>query len=193
MHFPWSEMWKRDWKVRTKAWTRWHLQYLQPFLPCCFPLSLDHRSLTINRFFVVILDLNQLSTWITRPLVWAQRHLLAYLRTTPTQMDVRHCEKEGEVASPRPLRSCHAHARLLSRVWLCNPMDCLPPGSSVHGTFQARILEWISSRGSSWPRGQTCVSCISCIVKRILYHWATWEAPRSCYYLSWLLSVHLRI
>ena len=38
---------------------------------------------------------------------------------------------------------------------LCNPMDCSPPGSSVHGIFQARILEWVaisSSRGSSQPR-----------------------------------------
>ena len=43
-----------------------------------------------------------------------------------------------------------------------DPMDCTPPGSSVHGTFQARILEWAAlpfSRGSSWPRGQICVSC----------------------------------
>ena len=38
---------------------------------------------------------------------------------------------------------------------LCDPMDCSPPGSSVHGILQARILEWVtmpSSRGSSWPR-----------------------------------------
>ena len=37
----------------------------------------------------------------------------------------------------------------------CNPMNCSPPGSSVHGTLQARILEWIAisfSRGSSRPR-----------------------------------------
>ena len=37
----------------------------------------------------------------------------------------------------------------------CDPMDCSPPGSSVHGTLQARILEWVaisSSRGSSPPR-----------------------------------------
>ena len=38
---------------------------------------------------------------------------------------------------------------------LCNPMDCSLPGSSVHGIFQARILEWVAipfSRGSSGPR-----------------------------------------
>ena len=44
---------------------------------------------------------------------------------------------------------------LFSRVWLfCDPMDCRPPGSSVHGISQARILEWVAisfSRGSSGP------------------------------------------
>ena len=41
---------------------------------------------------------------------------------------------------------------------LCDPMDCGPPGSSVHGILQARILEWAAipfTRGSSLPRGQT--------------------------------------
>ena len=45
---------------------------------------------------------------------------------------------------------------------LCDPMDCSPPGSSVHGISQARILEWVVvpfSRWSSWPRGQTWVFC----------------------------------
>ena len=54
-------------------------------------------------------------------------------------------------------------ACVLSCVWLCNFMDCSPPDSSVHGIFQARILEWVamlSSRGSSQPRDQTCVSYI---------------------------------
>ena len=58
-------------------------------------------------------------------------------------------------------------------------MDCSPPGSSVHGNFQARILEWVaisSSRGSSQPRDRIQVSCISCMDRGILYHWATGEA-----------------
>ena len=52
-------------------------------------------------------------------------------------------------------------------------MDCSPPGSSVHGIFQARILEWVaisSSKGSSWPRDWTHVSCISCTGRQVLYH-----------------------
>ena len=62
---------------------------------------------------------------------------------------------------------------------LCDSMDCSPPGSSVHGIFQVRILEWVAisfSRVSFQPRDQTCVTCVSCICRRILYHWATWEA-----------------
>ena len=47
---------------------------------------------------------------------------------------------------------------------LCNPVDCSPPGSSVHRIFHARMLEWVampSSRGSSQPRDQTQVSHIA--------------------------------
>ena len=47
---------------------------------------------------------------------------------------------------------------------LCDPIDCSPPGSSIHGILQARILEWVVvtfSRGSSQPRDQTWVSCIA--------------------------------
>ena len=52
-----------------------------------------------------------------------------------------------------------------SRVWLCHPLDCSLPGSSVHGISQARVLECVaisSSRGSSWPRDQTYISSFSC-------------------------------
>ena len=55
---------------------------------------------------------------------------------------------------------------LQSRPTLCNPLDCSQPGSSVHGTLQARILEWVampSCKGSSQPRHRTCVSYIPCL------------------------------
>ena len=45
----------------------------------------------------------------------------------------------------------------------CDPMDCSPPGSSVHGIFQARIRKWVAislSRASSWPRDQIPISCV---------------------------------
>ena len=54
---------------------------------------------------------------------------------------------------------------------LCSPMDFSPPGSSVCGIFQTRILEWVaisSSRGSSQSRDQTHLSCISYVGRRIL-------------------------
>ena len=62
-------------------------------------------------------------------------------------------------------------------VWLFDPMDCSPPGSSVHGIFQATVLEWVAisfSRGSSWLRDQTWVSHI---VGRRFTIWAIREAP----------------
>ena len=62
----------------------------------------------------------------------------------------------------------------------CDSVDCSPPVSSVHGIILARILEWVaisSDRGSSWPRDWTLISCVSCIGKYVLYHWATCEAP----------------
>ena len=56
---------------------------------------------------------------------------------------------------------------------LCNPMDNSPPGSSVHGILQTRILEWVampSSRGSSQPRDQTCISYV-------YLHWQAGSSP----------------
>ena len=60
---------------------------------------------------------------------------------------------------------------------LCDPMDCSLSGSSVHGIFQARVLEWIAisfSRGSSRPKNQTWVSQVA---GRCFTSWATREAP----------------
>ena len=67
------------------------------------------------------------------------------------------CGAGGSQRNPDSLRSSLEAGRLvvvqlLSCVRLCNGMDCSPPGSSVHGIFQARVLEWVatsSSRGSS--------------------------------------------
>ena len=56
---------------------------------------------------------------------------------------------------------------------LCDPMDCSLPGSSLHGIFQARVLEWVAisfSRGSSQSKDRTRVSCIP---GRCFNLWAT--------------------
>ena len=59
----------------------------------------------------------------------------------------------------------------------CDPMSCSPPSSCIRGISQARILSGFlfpPPGGSSWPRDQTHVSCI---VRQILYHWATRDSP----------------
>ena len=90
---------------------------------------------------------------------------------------------------PRNVSAC-VPAQLLSRVQLCDPVDCSPPGSCVHGILQARILEWVAiscSSGTSRPRDQTCLLHLlnwqadSC--------WATWAAPRNV--SSWIQTSYL--
>ena len=58
---------------------------------------------------------------------------------------------------------------------LCDPVDCSPPGLSFYGILQQRILEWValpSSRGSSWPRDGTRISCIAGD-SLLLSHWGS--------------------
>ena len=73
-------------------------------------------------------------------------------------------------------------AKLLqSCLTLCNPMDCSPPGSSLHGILQARKLEWVAIpfyRGSSQPRVWIQVSCIA---GGSFTLWATREAHTHTY------------
>ena len=98
-------------------------------------------------------------------------------------------QRESEVAQSCPTPS--------------DPMDCSPPGSSVHGISQARILEWVAisfSRGSSPPRCQTCISCVSCSTgrffttmppeppKNVLQSAYSSLLPPSCWQLLFLLS-----
>ena len=63
---------------------------------------------------------------------------------------------------------------------LYDPKDCSPPGSSLHGILQVRILEWVampSTRGSSPPRDRTGISFVSWIAGGFFTSWATREAP----------------
>ena len=77
----------------------------------------------------------------------------------------------------KPLTFTRVCAQSFSHVWLfATPWTA--PGSSVHGVFQARVLEWVAisySRGSSWPRDCTHVSCISYLSKGILYYLRDWK------------------
>ena len=70
---------------------------------------------------------------------------------------------------------------------LCNPMDCSPPGSSVHGISQARILEQVAiscSQGSSWPQDQTYISCTA---HRFFTNEPPGKAPKEITYTQILL------
>ena len=58
---------------------------------------------------------------------------------------------------------------------LCGPMDCSPPGSSVHGIIQARILEWVTIFSSRWCSPARDPTCVSWFDRWFLYHWVTWK------------------
>ena len=82
----------------------------------------------------------------------------------------------GSSGARMTLHSCPVCVQaksLQSCLTLCRPIDYSPPGSSIHGILQTRILEWAvmpPSKGSSWPRDQTRVSSVSCIGRQVLYH-----------------------
>ena len=74
--------------------------------------------------------------------------------------------------------TCVCAKSLQSCLTLCDHMDCSPPGSSVRGIFQAKILEWVAmlfSRGSSWCRDWTCISCAPALQvgSLLLSHWGS--------------------
>ena len=85
---------------------------------------------------------------------------------TSMRVSVIHkCWNGSDSAISSTLLCCAVlHLLTQSCLILCNPMDCSPPDSSVHGILQARILEWVTypfSRGSFQPRNQTGVSCLA--------------------------------
>ena len=81
------------------------------------------------------------------------------------------------------------HAKSLQLcLTLCHPRDCSPPGSSVHGIFQVRILECVAvnfSRGSSQPREQTHVSCLA----GGFFTTEPMGKPRSLFSCIWFLQI----
>ena len=84
------------------------------------------------------------------------------LLTFPYKIWSRRRWKGGVYSRARFIIPCVSLTKL--RLALRDPMGCSLLGSSVHGILQARILEWVAipfSRGSSWPRDWTWVSCIA--------------------------------
>ena len=116
-----------------------------------------------------ILSLNTLTKWQKQTFLLQLKYLEVHLASWKPEspwLCLSIPESERKVKS-------------LSCVQLCDPMDYSLPGSSVHGIFQARVLEWIAtsfSSESSWPRDWTLVSCI---VDRYITVWATREVLSS--------------
>ena len=90
---------------------------------------------------------------------------------------------------------CHGYSVTQLCPTICNPMDCTPPGCSVRGILQTRILEWVaisSSRGSSQPRDGTLYFQCLLHCKQILYHRAYnsfWVEGR-IEKMRWLLFIY---
>ena len=87
----------------------------------------------------------------------------------------------------------HYHPEMLCPA-LCNPMDCSLPGSCVHGISQARILEEVampSSRGSFWPKDQSCISKVSCIGRQPVHHYHHLGSPLAICTWKWKLLSHV--
>ena len=133
---------------------------------------------TLNTLFVQeILLAQSLSAFQT------QRSLVSFSIPDPVIFSFLSIHLELQVplwimplAFPGLLYMCVCVLSHISCVWLCDSMDCSPPVSSVHGILQARILGWVVmpfSRGPSWPRDWTSISCIT---GRSFTDWATKKA-----------------
>ena len=101
---------------------------------------------------------------------------------------LRHPLLRGVCTPPHSVHMCNQSRQSCST--LCDPMDCSPPGSSVHGILWARILEWVampSSRGSSQPRDPTWVSGTA---ERFFTVWAWLDDNVSCWKCPFQLWQH---
>ena len=136
-------------------------QFLTPFHP--HPLYLWYRLFVLY----VWLSISALQTGSSVP--FSRFHICALIYDIFLPLsDLFH--------SVRPSLGPSVHECTISHLscpTLCHTMDCTPPGSSICGILQAKILEWVtvtSSRGSSQPRDLTSVSYVSYIGRWVPYH-----------------------
>ena len=140
---------------------RWDVLALEFHIPFC--LALPH---CVKACFLLL----PAAIWA----LWGQVQVLLTFATPSIQWSTHHRVGGGEESESV---SCLC-------LTLCDPIDCSPPGFSVHGVLQARILVWGAipfSRGSSRPRDWTWVSCIA---GRFFTVWATREA-QYCQISEW--------
>ena len=96
-----------------------------------------------------------------KDLLCSTGNCIQYFIITDNRKDSKKSVIHSICVSILYMHTCKVYMLLLSHfrhACLCNPINCRLPGSSVHGCFQARVLEWVampSSRGNSWPRDQT--------------------------------------
>ena len=122
----------------------------------------------------------QVAHELRQPLNHQRQMPIKYLAEDANRQSLRESSLESQIAF------CSSQGRDLYGVWWWFSrqvmsdshflMDCSLPGSSVHGILQARILEWVAisfSRGSSWPRDRSRVSCVA---GGFFTDWATREA-----------------
>ena len=121
-------------------------------------------------------------SWSVKWISYTHAYIHSLLDSLPTQVITEYGVEFPVLSSRLLLVICFTYqsvkvSAVRSCPTLCDPMDCSPPGSSVHGILQARILEWVAipfSRGSSRPRAQAKISCIA---GRLFTIWATGAAP----------------
>ena len=107
-----------------------------------------------------------------QPIMWIMFFLTLFQQTNASQWTVWECS-----ATTRALvaQSCPT---------LCDPTDCSPPGSSVHGILQARILEWVAMPSSRGWRSRD-ESQDSRVAGRMLYHLShQGSSDTTCYVIS---------
>ena len=92
------------------------------------------------------------------------KELLMKVKEESEKVDLKLNIQKTKIMASGPIKVKFESELALLCPTLRGPMDCSPPGSSIHVILQARILEWVSfsfTRGSSWPRDQTQVSRIA--------------------------------
>ena len=120
----------------------------------------------------ILTRVHLVASWVNRLGFWDRRSQASLSLAVPAPREICHKGSQSSRAFVVPLLMC-ACSVAQSYLTLCNPMDCSPPGSSVHGILQARILEWVAiafSRGSSWPRDWTHISIFGWQVESLPLH-----------------------
>ena len=169
-------------------WTYWGLQSFFSWLPTPYPNPIPFQDLIVSGLYSIpasttVLQLLVPLLALFLPISFWQQANTAMKGGSTSQSQhtpsIRHLQWKSQPSFQPSLSTLQTHPHSLALGWsfphwtVCSVLSdslqphgpYIPPGSSVHEIFQARILEWVaisSSRGSSQPRDWTWVSCSSC-------------------------------